>query len=180
MLPITSIELKYQTYNVSLRSLRSLVQCRKNISDENFRIKLYTRDAFTKSLWYFLVYSQILSWRKCLFQKILTYTVKWTQLDLKLASGAAINRESALSLTLFIVANQCQCYLHEQSRMCDWNLIMQGRSQGVPLPHINFAWSPKIFQVSFWKSYTDHWQLPLLQNWPLQWPPKWKCLTPPL
>ena len=34
--------------------------------------------------------------------------------------------------------------------------------------------------VSFWKSYTDHWQLPLLQNWPLQWPPKWKCLAPPL
>ena len=33
---------------------------------------------------------------------------------------------------------------------------------------------PKIFQVSFWKSYTDHWQLPLLQNWPLQWPPQMK------
>jgi len=29
----------------------------------------------------------------------------------------------------------------------------------------------KNFQVSFWKSYTDHWELPLLQNWPLQWPP---------
>ena len=40
--------------------------------------------------------------------------------------------------------------------------------------------APKIFQVSFWKSYTDHWQLPLLQNWPLLWPPKWKCLAPPL
>jgi len=24
------------------------------------------------------------------------------------------------------------------------------------------------------KSYTDHWQLPLLQNWPLQWPPQMK------
>jgi len=33
---------------------------------------------------------------------------------------------------------------------------------------------PKNFQVSFWKSYTDHWQLPLLQNWPLQWPPQMK------
>ena len=33
---------------------------------------------------------------------------------------------------------------------------------------------PKIFQVSFWKSYTDHWQLPLLQNWTLQWPPQMK------
>jgi len=40
--------------------------------------------------------------------------------------------------------------------------------------------APKIYQVSFWKSYTDHWQLPLLQNSPLQWPPKWKCLAPPL
>ena len=33
---------------------------------------------------------------------------------------------------------------------------------------------PKVFQVSFWKSYTDHWQLPLLQDWPLQWPPQMK------
>ena len=36
------------------------------------------------------------------------------------------------------------------------------------------ATSPQIFLVSFWKSYTDHWQLPLLQNWPLQWPPHMK------
>ena len=49
-------------------------------------------------------------------------------------------------------------------------------SQILPDPPV----APKIFQVSFWKSYTDHWQLPLLQNWPLQWPPKWKCLAPPL
>jgi len=26
----------------------------------------------------------------------------------------------------------------------------------------------------FLKSYTDHWQLPVLQNWPLQWPPQMK------
>ena len=53
----------------------------------------------------------------------------------------------------------------------------RGGAKGVPggpLPPKNFAWPPKIFQVSFWKSYTDHWQLPLLQNWPLQWPPQMK------
>jgi len=53
-----------------------------------------------------------------------------------------------------------------------------GGCQGGPLPSQNFAWPPsgppKIFQISFWKSYADHWQLPLLQNWPLQWPPQMK------
>ena len=33
-----------------------------------------------------------------------------------------------------------------------------------------FAWR----HVTALKSYTDHWQLPLLQNWPLQWPPQMK------
>ena len=28
--------------------------------------------------------------------------------------------------------------------------------------------------VTALKSYTDHWQLPLLQNWPFQWPPQMK------
>ena len=59
----------------------------------------------------------------------------------------------------------------------------RGGARGATAPQ-NFAWAPqwppKIFQVSFWKPYTDHWQLPLLQNWPLPWPPKWKCLAPPL
>ena len=65
-----------------------------------------------------------------------------------------------------------------------WTGAELGRCQGghcppkfLPAPP---QWSPKIFQVFFWKSYTDHWQLPLLQIWPLQWPPKWKCLAPPL
>jgi len=53
-----------------------------------------------------------------------------------------------------------------------------GGCQGGPLPPQNFAWPPsgppKFFQVSLWKSYADHWQLPLLQNWPLQWPPHMK------
>ena len=57
----------------------------------------------------------------------------------------------------------------------------RGGARGVPggpLPTPKFCLAPhcppKIFQVSFWKSYTDHWQLPLLQNWPLQWPPQMK------
>ena len=52
-----------------------------------------------------------------------------------------------------------------------------GGARGATSPQ-NFAcppqWPPKIFQASFWKSYTDHWQLPLLQNRPLQWPPQMK------
>jgi len=55
-----------------------------------------------------------------------------------------------------------------------------GGFQGGQLPPKILPGPPKIFQVSFWKSCTDHWQLPLMQNWPLQWPPKWKCLSPPL
>jgi len=61
---------------------------------------------------------------------------------------------------------------------CGWRRVLTGAEIGgdtapkiLPGPP---QWPPKIFQVSFWKSYTDHWQLPLLQNWPLQWPPQMK------
>ena len=58
--------------------------------------------------------------------------------------------------------------------------VRRGGARGVP----GGATAPPKF--SAWRhataleSYTDHWQLPLLQNWPLQWPPQWKCLAPPL
>ena len=62
-----------------------------------------------------------------------------------------------------------------------WMLQPRGGARGVPrgatAPKIlpgPPSGPPKIFQVSFWKSYTDHWQLPLLQNWPLQWSPQMK------
>ena len=66
-------------------------------------------------------------------------------------------------------------------------VILRGGARGVPggaTAPPKFCLAPPKF--SAWrhatalKSYTDHWQLPLLQNWPLQWPPKWKCLSPPL
>jgi len=45
--------------------------------------------------------------------------------------------------------------------------ILPGHPSGPP----NFsAWR----HATAFKSYTDHWQLPLLQNWPLQWPPQMK------
>ena len=50
---------------------------------------------------------------------------------------------------------------------CGWRRVLTGAEIGGDT-------APKIFQVSFWKSYTDHWQLPLLQNWPLPWPPQMK------
>ena len=74
-------------------------------------------------------------------------------------------------------------FLKNFSRMkCRWRKsYSQGGARGVPggpLLRQNFAWPPhwppKIFQVFFWKSYTDHWQLSLLQIWHLQWPPQMK------
>jgi len=50
----------------------------------------------------------------------------------------------------------------------------RGGARGVPGGPLPPQWPPKISQVFFWKSYIDHWQLPLLENWPLQWPPQMK------
>ena len=55
-----------------------------------------------------------------------------------------------------------------------WTGAELGGARGGQLPPKSFAWPPQNFQVSFWKSCTDHWQLSLLQNWPLQWHPQMK------
>ena len=83
-------------------------------------------------------------------------------------------RETRAWLVLPYAQNDCLRQVYEQGRS-------EGGARG-ELPPQNFAWPPPVTPLKFsaWrhatalKSYTDHWQLPLLQNWPLQWPPQMK------
>ena len=77
----------------------------------------------------------------------------------------------------------CVMYLLNRTDCYMW-IRCRGGARGVPggaLPQKNFAWPPSgPPKFSAWrhatelKSCTDHWQLPLLQNWPLQRAPQMK------
>jgi len=57
-------------------------------------------------------------------------------------------------------------------------LVSRGGARGLPRGATGPPSGPPKFSawrhVTALKSYTDHWKLPLLQNWPHQWPPQMK------